>query len=445
MSPRHPGRLAERRHGRLHRLPRAVPARAGLVRRDQLPDARREGRGVRRAGPTGHRARGRARHHRADAVDAGRVLGRRRRVAPAARPTSRRIPGVWRHGDWLTITERGSCIVTGRSDATLKRGGVRIGTAEFYGHRGGAAGGRRQPRRPPRGRRRRAGRAAAVRGAARRASRSTTALRGAIATALRERALAAPRARRDRRGAGDPADALGQEARGAGQADPARRRRRTSPRRRTRSRTRAPSRRSRRSPASGGASARERRLRRRLRCGRPGALACSPAVPALLESPPSPAPSRSRASPASSAGSGSTSPAGPPATPAATTRRSARPPSGSRRGPRPGDAGPCSGSTSSGTARPGSGGSADVDACAAAWATDPATFELSRSRRTCVAGQGPWPPEFDAAVRAGHHRRRRDGRLTRRAASWPFFRPRPDGRRNAQDRTGPSRTAHQPP
>jgi acetoacetyl-CoA synthetase len=43
------------------------------------------------------------------------------------------FPGAWRHGDWLTITERGSCIVTGRSDATLKRGGVRIGTAEFYG------------------------------------------------------------------------------------------------------------------------------------------------------------------------------------------------------------------------------------------------------------------------------------------------------------------------
>jgi acetoacetyl-CoA synthetase len=42
-------------------------------------------------------------------------------------------PGVWRHGDWLTITERGSCVITGRSDATLKRGGVRIGTAEFYG------------------------------------------------------------------------------------------------------------------------------------------------------------------------------------------------------------------------------------------------------------------------------------------------------------------------
>jgi acetoacetyl-CoA synthetase len=41
-------------------------------------------------------------------------------------------PGVWRHGDWITITERGTCVITGRSDATLNRGGVRIGTAEFY-------------------------------------------------------------------------------------------------------------------------------------------------------------------------------------------------------------------------------------------------------------------------------------------------------------------------
>jgi acetoacetyl-CoA synthetase len=42
------------------------------------------------------------------------------------------FPGVWRHGDWITITERGSCIITGRSDATLNRGGVRMGTSEFY-------------------------------------------------------------------------------------------------------------------------------------------------------------------------------------------------------------------------------------------------------------------------------------------------------------------------
>src|SRR5262249_22269361 len=40
--------------------------------------------------------------------------------------------GVWRHGDWITITERGTCIISGRSDATLNRGGVRIGTAELY-------------------------------------------------------------------------------------------------------------------------------------------------------------------------------------------------------------------------------------------------------------------------------------------------------------------------
>jgi len=41
-------------------------------------------------------------------------------------------PGVWRHGDWIRITSRGSCVIEGRSDATLNRGGVRMGTAEFY-------------------------------------------------------------------------------------------------------------------------------------------------------------------------------------------------------------------------------------------------------------------------------------------------------------------------
>ncbi|MGY1602265.1 acetoacetate--CoA ligase [Geodermatophilus sp. SYSU D00815] len=42
-------------------------------------------------------------------------------------------PGVWRHGDWLVRTERDTWVITGRSDATLNRGGVRLGTAEFYG------------------------------------------------------------------------------------------------------------------------------------------------------------------------------------------------------------------------------------------------------------------------------------------------------------------------
>lgn len=41
-------------------------------------------------------------------------------------------PGVWRHGDWIVFQPDGSCIVTGRSDSTLNRGGVRLGTAEFY-------------------------------------------------------------------------------------------------------------------------------------------------------------------------------------------------------------------------------------------------------------------------------------------------------------------------
>ena len=41
-------------------------------------------------------------------------------------------PGVWSHGDWITITDRGTCTITGRSDATLNRGGVRLGTSEFY-------------------------------------------------------------------------------------------------------------------------------------------------------------------------------------------------------------------------------------------------------------------------------------------------------------------------
>jgi acetoacetyl-CoA synthetase len=43
-----------------------------------------------------------------------------------------RYPGVWRQGDWIRFSDRGSCVLTGRSDATLNRGGVRLGTGEFY-------------------------------------------------------------------------------------------------------------------------------------------------------------------------------------------------------------------------------------------------------------------------------------------------------------------------
>jgi acetoacetyl-CoA synthetase len=41
-------------------------------------------------------------------------------------------PGVWRHGDWIKILPDGGCVIYGRSDSTLNRGGVRMGTSDFY-------------------------------------------------------------------------------------------------------------------------------------------------------------------------------------------------------------------------------------------------------------------------------------------------------------------------
>ena len=123
-------------------------------------------------------------------------------------------PGVWRQGDWIRFTERGTCVLTGRSDATLNRGGVRLGTGEFYAmveelpeiadslvvHLEDAEGGSGElllfvVAAPGIGDRR----------AGPRANRIDVA----------QGALAAPRARRDRRRAGDPAHADRQEARGA--------------------------------------------------------------------------------------------------------------------------------------------------------------------------------------------------------------------------------------
>ena len=39
---------------------------------------------------------------------------------------------MWRHGDWIMMLPDGGCVIYGRSDATLNRGGVRMGTSEFY-------------------------------------------------------------------------------------------------------------------------------------------------------------------------------------------------------------------------------------------------------------------------------------------------------------------------
>ena len=41
-------------------------------------------------------------------------------------------PGVWRHGDWIKVKENGACVIYGRSDSTINRGGVRMGTSEIY-------------------------------------------------------------------------------------------------------------------------------------------------------------------------------------------------------------------------------------------------------------------------------------------------------------------------
>jgi acetoacetyl-CoA synthetase len=43
-----------------------------------------------------------------------------------------RYPGVWRHGDWLEITSRGTAVIYGRSDSTINRSGIRMGTSEIY-------------------------------------------------------------------------------------------------------------------------------------------------------------------------------------------------------------------------------------------------------------------------------------------------------------------------
>ena len=61
----------------------------------------------------------------------------------SARATSTMYPGVWRHGDWIRITPRGGAVIYGRSDSTINRQGVRMGTSEIYRAAGAARGRRR--------------------------------------------------------------------------------------------------------------------------------------------------------------------------------------------------------------------------------------------------------------------------------------------------------------
>ncbi len=126
-------------------------------------------------------------------------------------------PGVWRHGDWLTITSRGTAIIHGRSDSTLNRRGVRMGSSDLPGRRGAARGGR-----GARGRRRGTRRRlldAAVRTAGRRSRPGRRADRP-DPRGRADQGLAAARAGRGAGGARDPAHRHRQEAGGPGQAHP---------------------------------------------------------------------------------------------------------------------------------------------------------------------------------------------------------------------------------
>ncbi len=108
------------------RLRRRCADPAGPSRRAPGARARRRRSGLGRGRQRGRGRGGGAGARPADALDAGLL---RRRAS--ARGYFDHCPGVWRHGDWIEITER-TAIVYGRSDSTINRGGVRMGTSEIY-------------------------------------------------------------------------------------------------------------------------------------------------------------------------------------------------------------------------------------------------------------------------------------------------------------------------
>ena len=112
----------------LHGVRRRRPDASGPSGRAAGESARSASRIVESGGETARRRSRRARDHEADALDAGLLLGRPgRELLP--RELLRDVPGVWRHGDWIEITDRGTAVISGRSDATINRGGVRMGTS----------------------------------------------------------------------------------------------------------------------------------------------------------------------------------------------------------------------------------------------------------------------------------------------------------------------------
>jgi acetoacetyl-CoA synthetase len=150
------GRNLVDEHLRRHRLCRRFHRRharaAAAARRDAVPHAGRGGRGLERGGRARRRPGRRAGLHPAHPVHAAVFLERPRQRRYLASyfemypPGHGRKPGggdldasagsVWRHGDWLRVgDERGQgewCVIFGRSDATINRQGLRMGTSEIY-------------------------------------------------------------------------------------------------------------------------------------------------------------------------------------------------------------------------------------------------------------------------------------------------------------------------
>ena len=122
-----------------------------------------------------------------------------------------RYPGVWRQGDWIRFTERGSCVLTGRSDATLNRGGVRLGTGEFYSVVEEFPGAGRRARGAPGGRRAAASGSCCCSWSGSPGATVDDELLGRRAAALRQRALAASRARRHHPVSGIPRTLTGKK------------------------------------------------------------------------------------------------------------------------------------------------------------------------------------------------------------------------------------------
>ena len=215
---RHLAVLHLRRHRRLHGVRRRLPGAAGLPRRAAGARARRRPARVRRGRQRRDRARSASSCSPQPMPSMPLRSGATRTAGACTRPTSTctRASGATATGSG--ITERGTAVIYGRSDSTINRGGVRMGTGEIYravlARRRGAS---TRSWSTCRARARRTGCRCSSCCARRRARRRA---RGRDPQARARGLLAAPRAERDpgdRRGA---AHAVGQGARGAGQAHP---------------------------------------------------------------------------------------------------------------------------------------------------------------------------------------------------------------------------------